>query len=325
MPALRSAGLLWRDGRGSGPANTAPPKWGTRIPAWNRRPPRPKKWPDRNKNENQTNPVQPRAPALGVQNDGDAQRSDNEGAEAEQRENDDLLAQQEMAEAARRMLYLTRLQLLIGAIGTAFLLAALFYTARATRAAIEANEINRTAYIAAQRAWLNVRPVIESDLTLHKNVAILDVSVTTENIGKVPATDIVIRLWLVNTGNRFMGDEIVHYAHLDLALQNRQMVERQGHSLFPEEEMTVKEHLTTGTKRERFTEIGNKSYISLSIIVTINYAFESQQREPITAVAYRLFRTDRTDGWHPGDFRLDEEKIPRDVLRMEPSFGSLIR
>jgi len=52
-----------------------------------------------------------------------------------------------------------------------------------------------------------------------------------------------------------------------------------------------------------------------ALIISIT-SFEFQGHEPITAVAYRFFRTDRSDGRHMGDFFVDEVKVARDVLRL---------
>jgi hypothetical protein len=277
---------------------------------------------ERREHDNESKPEQP---GVVVQDEGEPDGSNARTPEAEQREKEDLIAQQVMAEAALQMLKLTQWQIYLGIVGAILLLAALIYTARATRAAIKANEITRAAFIADQRPWLNVSLVIDSDLTLYEDVAILDVSVTIQNIGKSPATDIAVGLRLVNTGNRWMGDEVEKYSALDILTQNRDIVDHQGHSLFPGERMTICRHLDTGTKRERITLTDNRPYVFLSVIVTVTYSFEFQEREPITAVAYRLIKPDRSDGRHIADFFLDEEKVPRDVLRLEPSFGSLIR
>jgi hypothetical protein len=145
---------------------------------------------ERREHDNESKPEQP---GVVVQDEGEPDGSNARTPEAEQREKEDLIAQQVMAEAALQMLKLTQWQIYLGIVGAILLLAALIYTARATRAAIKANEITRAAFIADQRPWLNVSLVIDSDLTLYKDVAILDVSVTIQNIGKSPATDISCR------------------------------------------------------------------------------------------------------------------------------------
>jgi hypothetical protein len=201
---------------------------------------------------------------------------------------------------------------------------ALVYSARSTRAAINANKLNRAAYVTGQRPWITIKPSLAGDLILYEDVAILTVRIEVRNAGKAPATDIAIDIRLVDTGNRWMFDEIEEFAAFSIIVRNQDLGNHQGTSLFPNETLAVKREINTGTKRERI-QLAERPCVALSLIASVTYAFEFQEREPITAVAYRLFRTDQPDELHVGAFVLDEGKIPADALRLEPSFGSLIR
>jgi hypothetical protein len=108
-----------------------------------------------------------------------------------------------MAESARTLLTLTIWQIVIGAIGAASVLAALIYTARGTRAAtaaaeaaVEANRLNREAFIAEQRPWLKIEAGIGGPLHWNMNGGNLSFVFDIENIGSSPAltTNVNIKL-----------------------------------------------------------------------------------------------------------------------------------
>lgn len=113
-------------------------------------------------------------------------------AAAEQREKDDLVAQETSAAAAEGMLVVAWGQLLLGTLGAVALFAALIQQTRATRAAIEANRINREAYIAEQRPWITIKPVAGGELAVDENGAVGFVHVILKNIGKSPAESVYL-------------------------------------------------------------------------------------------------------------------------------------
>jgi hypothetical protein len=223
-----------------------------------------------------------------------------------------------MAYWAKAMFGATAVTVVLTVIGGVLLWRTLIHTRRAAEAAA-------ADYVAAHRPWLTVMPTIEGELTLYKDMAILEIAATVKNIGRSPATNIAVELKLKNTGNRWLAGEIRNFAAMSIITQNRDITDHQGTSLFPDEHIVVRERLDTGTTRERLVLADNRPHFSLSLFVSVNYAFEFHKREPITAVAYRLFRTDRSDARYSGDFFIDEPRVPRDVLRLEPSRGSLIQ
>lgn len=66
----------------------------------------------------------------------------------------DLIAQQDMANSARSLLFLTCWQIYLSAIGSVAIILALFYSAQSTRAANEANRIAMRNYLADHRPLL---------------------------------------------------------------------------------------------------------------------------------------------------------------------------
>lgn len=72
---------------------------------------------ERPEQDAQAEPVQPALPAPTVERESEPPRSDERSAAAEQREKDDLVAQQSMARAADDMLYLSKWQLGLAIIG----------------------------------------------------------------------------------------------------------------------------------------------------------------------------------------------------------------
>lgn len=73
---------------------------------------------------------------------------------AEQREKDDLVAQETMAESAEELLGLTQWQIYVGGAGISLLVATLILTIRATNAAVEANKISRESVERQLRAYV---------------------------------------------------------------------------------------------------------------------------------------------------------------------------
>ena len=145
---------------------------------------------ERPEQDAQAEPVQPALPAPTVERESEPPRSDERSAAAEQREKDDLVAQQSMARAADDMLYLSKWQLGLAIIGVIAIITTLLYTAKTANAAIEANNLNREAFINDQRAWLDVDVEVISDLVWNPGPTgggyfIIAISVT--NCGKSPA------------------------------------------------------------------------------------------------------------------------------------------
>ena len=115
---------------------------------------------------------------------------DAQTCRSEQRNYSDLRAQWHAAEGTRGQLRFTEFQTWIAAVGTVLIFVALIYSARGTRAAIEANDINRQAYMADQRPWLTVRARVVSDLTHVHSGFQIKILLLIKNVGKSPATHI---------------------------------------------------------------------------------------------------------------------------------------
>lgn len=185
-----------------------PPRAGTKPPERPERPgvaiesPPPEGGGERQESDDQdepedASPAPPAAVQEAVQDEDDADGRNARTDKAEQREQADLIAQQTMAEAAFKMLQLTKAQIVLGTVGAVLLLAALFYAARQTKAAtqaanaaLEANKLSRDIFVAEQRAWLPIRQQdlkISAPLEWERDGARLNVQVNVRNIGRSPA------------------------------------------------------------------------------------------------------------------------------------------
>lgn len=114
-----------------------------------------------------------------------------EQQEANQREIDDLLAQQGMNEATNRIVALTLAQTILAFFGTIALLYSLFLNRKATLAAVSAAEIAQQA-IGAERAWLVLSG---QQITQTKNDSVnfdemVGISLRWKNLGRSPALNV---------------------------------------------------------------------------------------------------------------------------------------
>ena len=100
----------------------------------------------------------------------------------------DLCEQRKMAEAAHDTVWWTRAGVLIGAIGTVFLIWNLHYVRRSADAASEANRVARESQISEHRAWIFVKLSISGDLTYSRSGGFsVEVKAEISNIGQTPA------------------------------------------------------------------------------------------------------------------------------------------
>ena len=76
---------------------------------------------------------------------------------AQQREKDDLVAQQRMADSTRDVVIVTEWQLYVGGVGILLLVGTLVLTVRSTNAAVDANRIARESAERQLRAYVNVK------------------------------------------------------------------------------------------------------------------------------------------------------------------------
>lgn len=111
--------------------------------------------------------------------------------ESIQREKDDLVAQQSMAQYTEELVFWTRFQVLLAAVGTVALVYSLHLNRRATTAATDASFIAREA-LGAERAWMTmVGPSF--GVSLNSNVSgvthdrVLVLRVRWKNDGRTPA------------------------------------------------------------------------------------------------------------------------------------------
>lgn len=159
---------------------------------------------------------------------------------------EDLKAQRRMAVAAERLAVLTCHQFWLAALGTSAVLAALYFTIRATREAVEGNKIARQSFIADQRPWIelvSVKPdghlIFEAPPSVeYGHLAIV---LHIKNAGKNPALRIRVdaKLTMSNLENlisqqRQMADQIKKSF---IAAKNNPATVVFEHSLFPGREL----------------------------------------------------------------------------------------
>lgn len=132
--------------------------------------------------------------------------------------NENLAAQLRMAKAAERSLCLSIIQTIIGLVGTAAVIGALFWTIKGTKsaiaqsnAAIEANNLLRITHVAEIRPWLTL-DVNPSKLFYNVNGLNLTVIFTVSNIGHSPARNVwidgALRAPAIGIDSQFNGNDI---------------------------------------------------------------------------------------------------------------------
>lgn len=110
--------------------------------------------------------------------------------EAQSHDEADLCEQRRMAKAAEDAVYWSRIQAVVAVIGTVFLVLNLLYMHRTTEIGLAANDLNRQAFIANQRAWLTTRLSMEEDFTFARDGGgggLVSVKIT--NVGQTPALE----------------------------------------------------------------------------------------------------------------------------------------
>jgi hypothetical protein len=128
----------------------------------------------------------------------------------------------------------------IGGVGTYLLIGTLREAKRASdasaaaaQAAIEANRINRVAMVADQRPWLTVKANMVRPRSLAKDSVSVGIQFTIANIGKTPATNVIIDYTIVINPDS-IGD-ISEYVRRNAARQlaEIELVGRKGEVIFP--------------------------------------------------------------------------------------------
>ena len=121
----------------------------------------------------------------------DRPREDSSADNGEEETTDgktDLQAQWSMAESAERMLFWAWLQTIIAGAGAILVFLALIFSGVSTRAAVEANKINREAMIAEHRPWIPARVQILGGIPCTpQGDWFISIQFSFENIGRNPA------------------------------------------------------------------------------------------------------------------------------------------
>lgn len=115
---------------------------------------------------------------------------------------EDLCQQWRMAESAKDLTNLTKTQIGVTFVEITFLLAVLFYTAKATLSAAEANRLSQQALIAERRPWIDASVIITGPLTVTDQGASISIEVESKNIGQTPVVDVWIdqRMFICGLG-----------------------------------------------------------------------------------------------------------------------------
>ena len=108
---------------------------------------------------------------------------------AQQREKEDLVAQQRMADSTRDVVVVTEWQLYVGGVGIALLVLTLVLTVRATNAAVEANRIARKSAERQLRAYVGLK---DARITMNDEGE-LSYRVRYKNYGQTPGFKLTVQ------------------------------------------------------------------------------------------------------------------------------------
>lgn len=172
---------------------------------------------------------------------------------ADQTDSPDLIAHQSMAASAIRLLNLTCWQIYIAIFGTVGIVLALYFSAEATRAAVDANELSREAFVLDQRPWLSVSIEPSSAIEWRGDGWHLDFKVAIKNTGKSPAfgvfVDAKVTPWPPMRGHN--GYDFLE----DYMAKKRNWSWDGGPTLFPGE--TIERQRGTQIEQEELTQFMN--------------------------------------------------------------------
>lgn len=179
-----------------------------------------------------------------------------------QRSEEDLYAQKEMAEWAKWMLFTTTfvgfMSIVISIAGTLLVTKTLRLqsdatkqAARATNAAIKANEIAEDNYLADQRPWVLVEADIVGNVGIDAQIVIMPMRVGVRNLGKTPAINARFQVQPIHYGlSQNINDKAraicqafrgKHTGTGDILGQDGREVNRESIIAIPADRVSVKE------------------------------------------------------------------------------------
>lgn len=213
----------------------------------------------------------------------------SEECRTEQRDYSDLQAQWEAAKGAQGQLQFARWQTWIAGLGTALVAIALYYTAKATRAALEANKINRESYLADQRPWVSVDAAIGGDLIWNENGANFSFDFALKNVGKTPAISASVDVSvLIKIGKmRFEEDQS---AFADTCKKHGRVM---GFTIFPDQAIDIGQGLSKSNQEveDAAREIGPNNDKIFPILIGQATYYASGETEPHqTGFIYQIMR-----------------------------------
>ncbi len=163
------------------------------------------------------------------------EKTSNEPGEKrkESRERADLIAQQQMAAAAERMIFLTWIQICVGIVGSLFLVGTLATSVQATRAAVKAANIAERHLIASERPWIRFEARPASDLTFHDFGGTMMAQILFQNVGSGTAQRVRFESGEVSFFTDDIAGEIDKWAAE--RLQAYDQTDWRGGTVFPNE------------------------------------------------------------------------------------------
>lgn len=250
-----------------------------------------KRWDDDRQPES---PIQPspsiknqaQAPSTGDGTD-DAKRRE------EQRAENDLAAQQDMARSARIMLTLTGWQIALGVIGTLAVILALRHSAKATNAAVESNKLNRAMFLADQRPWVAVTAELNAPIRWIAKGIVSEIRFVLENTGRTPALNADIRVRTVP----YCGERDLLKDQANLCSGFRASRGGHGTAVFPQERLQqdipiavengILNYLRQTEKRESLDDLG----LYLAVVGCVEYSSVASNRRHQTGFIFRIVDT----------------------------------
>ena len=219
---------------------------------------------------------------------------------AEQRDYSDLRAQWQAAEAAEGQLFYARLQTWIAVGGTFLVFLALIYSAQAVRAATKANEISRGTYLADQRPWLSITPVILGGLEIAEDGIVLGVAPRIHNHGKTPALRVLLDCVMIYGDAQATGP-LLRADFASLSRVDAADPLPRGRTLFPGQTIDGSPRLSFARESLRPITMIEGPYLELQFAYVARYKDALEPATRTTAYCFVVRRADEKTGeaWFP--------------------------
>ncbi|WP_192365468.1 hypothetical protein [Mesorhizobium mediterraneum] len=152
-------------------------------------------------NDAQSSANEPSIPVRIIESPDETQHTRDREAASDKHESDDLQAQQKAADAADRAATAAERQVItawwqvgVGIAGMAALLVTIWFSIRATNAAVAANKIAQEHFVAENRPWLSLGEPVFSIHSDDGSSPVVFVKVAVKNVGRSPALNVYLHV-----------------------------------------------------------------------------------------------------------------------------------